>query len=59
VFCYRHAVEIALKQVIEIARRYLGENGGYAEGHVLADLSSTCKPLLRNAMLRRSDRNHP
>jgi len=49
VFCYRHAVEIALKQVIEIARRYLDQDGGYPESHNLADLWNTCRPLLKRS----------
>jgi hypothetical protein len=50
VYCYRHAVEIALKGIITEARDLLDEPGGLPSGHRLSDLWNTCKPLMQRVL---------
>ena len=47
VYCLRHAVELALKQVIWAGRRLIDEPGDFPDGHLLDNLWNTCRPVLR------------
>lgn len=47
VYCLRHSVELALKQVIRAARGLLDEpTRDFPDGHNLGNLWNTCRPLL-------------
>lgn len=46
VFNYRHAVELSMKRVIEQGRRLFDEQGDFPDGHSLAKLWTTCRPVV-------------
>ncbi len=46
VYCLRHAVELALKEVIRTGRDLIDEPGDFPDSHSLTDLWNTCRPIL-------------
>lgn len=46
VYSLRHAVELALKQVIRSGRQLIDDPGDFPDGHRLNNLWFTCKPIL-------------
>lgn len=46
IFLYRHAIELALKYTLLIARRLLDEPGGLQKGHGLNNIWAQLRPLL-------------
>ena len=48
-FLYRHFLELALKETIGIARKYLGIAGSFPTNHNLHNLWHVCRPLLEEA----------
>lgn len=55
VFTYRHALEIALKQVISYGRQLLDEQGDFPDTHNLRDLWNTCRSILERVFPGDSD----
>jgi hypothetical protein len=47
VYCYRHYVELSLKEIIRAARMLLDEQGGVPSTHNLDALWNTAEPLLK------------
>jgi hypothetical protein len=47
IFLYRHAIELALKYTLLIARQLLDEPGGLQKGHGLTHVWSQLRPLLQ------------
>ncbi len=47
IYLYRHAIELALKYTLVIARKLLNEPGGLQKGHGLNNIWCQVRPLLR------------
>ncbi len=47
VYCYRHYIELSLKEIIRAARKLLDEPGGVPPTHNLDALWNTAEPLLK------------
>ncbi len=46
VFCYRHHVELALKNLIATGKQLIGDPGSFAKLHGLHGLWNECRPVL-------------